>query len=90
MASSLSRPVTTVQIKPRRPFSHLVPGLALCIAVTIVATLLERAEEAAFGRAWLEALVLAILVGTAIRTAWTPGARWFPGITFSAKTLLEV
>ncbi len=43
-----------------------------------------------FGRAWLEALVLAILLGTAIRTAWTPDARWRVGVTFCAKTLLEV
>ncbi len=34
--------------------------------------------------------MLAILVGTALRTVWTPGARWKPGIRFSAKTLLEV
>jgi len=43
-----------------------------------------------FGRAWLETLVLAILLGAAIRTAWRPGARWKPGIDFSAKALLEV
>ncbi len=34
--------------------------------------------------------MLAILLGVAIRTAWTPGRRWLPGISFSAKTLLEV
>src|SRR6476620_1757534 len=42
------------------------------------------------GRAWLEALVLAILIGAAIRTAWTPGKMWKPGIDFSAKLLLEI
>ncbi len=68
----------------------VLPGLALCIAVTLAAVALERVEAAAFGRAWLEALVLAILVGTAVRTAWTPSKMWFRGITFSAKTLLEV
>ena len=51
---------------------------------------IERVEAAAFGATWLEALVLAILVGTAVRTAWTPGARWRAGIGFSAKTLLEI
>ncbi len=78
--------------KPRHfgRFVPLLPGVALCITVAIVATVLQHAEEAAFGRAWLEALVLAILVGTAVRTAWTPGARWFAGINFSAKTLLEI
>ena len=68
----------------------LVPGLLLCVAVTGAAVALERLEAAAFGATWLEALVLAILVGTAVRTAWSPGQRWLPGITFSAKTLLEV
>lgn len=54
----------------------LVPGLLLCLAVTGAAVALERLEAAAFGATWLEALVLAILVGTAVRTAWSPGRRW--------------
>lgn len=41
------------------------------------------------GRAWLEALVLAILLGTMARTCWVPGSRWRAGIGFSAKYLLE-
>ena len=68
----------------------LIPGVALCGAVTFVAFALERGEQALFGRAWLEALVLAILLGTIIRTSWAPGRRWFPGISFSAKFLLEL
>jgi uncharacterized integral membrane protein (TIGR00698 family) len=51
---------------------------------------LERVEARLTGAVWLETLVLAILVGTAIRTAWTPGQRWTAGINFSAKFLLEV
>ena len=34
--------------------------------------------------------MLAIILGTVIRTAWTPPARWTPGIDLSAKFLLEV
>ncbi len=67
-----------------------LPGVALCIAVMLAAMALERAEAFAFGAKWLEALVLAILVGTAVRTVWTPGQIWSPGIAFSAKTLLEI
>lgn len=67
-----------------------LPGVALCAGVSALAIGLERAEAAVFGGKWLEALVLAILAGTAIRTAWAPGARWKPGITFSAKMLLEI
>jgi uncharacterized integral membrane protein (TIGR00698 family) len=34
--------------------------------------------------------VVAILIGAAVRTAWTPGEAWRPGIAFSAKLLLEI
>ena len=70
--------------------TSLLPGLLLCAAVTAAAYGLEAAEHAAFGRAWLEALVLAIVLGTAIRSLWAPHARWLPGITFSGHFLLEV
>ena len=70
--------------------ARLVPGLLLCLAVTVAAIGLEHAETWAFGRVWLEPLVLAILLGAALRTAWTPGAQWHPGIAFSAKFLLEL
>ena len=70
--------------------TDLLPGLLLCAGVTAAAVALQAAEERLLGRAWLEALVLAILVGTALRTAWTPGPRWRAGIVFSGKTLLEV
>ncbi len=69
---------------------QLLPGLLLCLSVAGAAVALERLEAAAFGATWLEALVLAILVGTAVRTAWSPGKQLLPGIKFSAKTLLEV
>ncbi|WP_109442739.1 putative sulfate exporter family transporter, partial [Azospirillum sp. TSH100] len=68
----------------------LMPGLALCIAVTSLAFAAASAEVALFGESWIEALVLAILIGTTLRSLWTPSARWQPGIAFSAKILLEV
>ena len=58
--------------------------------IALAAILLQRLEEHWAGRPWLEALVIAILLGTATRTLWTPGKRWVPGIGFSAKTLLEI
>ena len=69
---------------------RLSPGILLCIAITIVAILLQAVEVHFAGQAYLEALVLAILLGVAIRTAWTPTKRYVPGIAFSAKFLLEV
>ncbi len=68
----------------------LAPGIALCLAITGAATLLESAERASFGRAWLESLVLAILAGAALRMVWTPSQRWLPGIAFCARTVLEI
>ena len=73
-----------------QPVLRLLPGLLLCLAVTLVAQLIAWAETQATGAAWLEPLVLAILTGTAVRTAWTPGERFRPGIAFSAKMLLEI
>jgi uncharacterized integral membrane protein (TIGR00698 family) len=84
-----STPANSARLLPTRLMS-LVPGLSLCLLVTLAAELLQRVEAAWFGGTWLEALVLAILVGTIVRTAWTPGERWFAGINFSAKTLLEI
>jgi len=74
----------------RTGMARLAPGIALCGAITLAAIGLQHLEEAWTGRPWLEALVIAILVGTAVRTAWTPGPVFAPGIGFSAKTLLEI
>jgi uncharacterized integral membrane protein (TIGR00698 family) len=79
--------------QPRNLFDNLIcilPGVALCIAVTLAAVLLQVLEGWLTGHLYLEALVLAILLGVGIRTAWIPGPRWTPGIQFSAKTILEV
>ena len=68
----------------------LLPGLALCAAVSGAALALHAAEVRLLGHPWLEPLVLAILLGAALRTAWAPGPRWQPGIAYGAKMLLEV
>ena len=69
---------------------ELLPGVVLVIAVTAVAEAAQFLEIRWLGRAWLESIVLAIVVGTILRSLWTPPARFFPGINFSAKTLLEL
>jgi uncharacterized integral membrane protein (TIGR00698 family) len=73
-----------------RDWKCLYPGIGLCVGITLVAVGLQVLEEHWTGRPWLEALVIAILLGTAVRTAWTPDQRWLPGIAFSGKTLLEI
>lgn len=74
-------------------FRHVlpaVPGLLLCGAITVAAYALETAEVHWFGRAWLESLVLAILLGTGVRTLHTLDTRFEPGIHVGAKLLLEI
>jgi uncharacterized integral membrane protein (TIGR00698 family) len=67
-----------------------LPGVALCVAVTAVAKLMEQAEVSYAGHPYLEGLVIAIVLGVLIRAFWTPGPLWSKGISFSAKTLLEI
>jgi uncharacterized integral membrane protein (TIGR00698 family) len=68
----------------------LLWGIALCALVTLAAVTIQAVEERLLGHPYLEAIVIAILLGTAIRTLWEPGRRWRAGIAFSAKQLLEI
>jgi uncharacterized integral membrane protein (TIGR00698 family) len=73
----------------RRLALRYLPGIALCVVVTLVCFGLQIVEVRLFGHPYVEALVLAILFGMAIRTFWQPTQRWRAGIAFSAKQLLE-
>jgi uncharacterized integral membrane protein (TIGR00698 family) len=68
----------------------LPPGIALCAAISGVAWGLEELQRRTMGRAWLEALVIAIVLGALLRTIWTPAPRWGAGIDFCARQLLEI
>ncbi len=74
----------------RGKLGNALPGLALCTVVTAGAYGLEKIETALFGRAWLESLVLAILLGTAVRTLHRLHPRYEAGIQIGAKLLLEI
>lgn len=74
----------------RRKHHTILPGLTLCVVVTAIAYGLAACERVLIHKAWLEALVLAILIGTCIRSLWTPDAKFHAGISFSAKYLLEI
>jgi uncharacterized integral membrane protein (TIGR00698 family) len=65
-------------------------GVALCALLSLVALTIQALEERLVGHPYVEAIVLAILLGTAIRTLWEPGRRWRAGVAFTAKQLLEV
>ncbi len=70
--------------------ASLIPGVALCALVTLVAVMIQAFQESTVGHPFVEAIVIAILLGTAIRTIWEPRPRWHAGIAFSAKQMLEV
>lgn len=79
---------TAFQIRNLIP--PVLPGIILCGLITAVSYGVEAVETALLGKAWLESLVLAILLGTAVRSFWRPGTQWHCGIAFSAKYLLEI
>lgn len=66
------------------------PGIFLCIIISIAGIGLEQLEAKFFGQAWLESLVLAILIGAAVRSLLPIPARFDAGIGFSAKRILEL
>jgi uncharacterized integral membrane protein (TIGR00698 family) len=68
---------------------RLLPGIGLCVAVAAAGYGLSVLEHRALGRAWLEGLVLAIILGALIRAFWRPDGRFVQGIAFSAHYLLE-
>lgn len=68
----------------------ITPGLVLAILIALGATLLQVAEVDVFGRAWFEALVIAILLGVLFHTVFGLHHRLKPGVHFSSKLLLEV
>ncbi len=84
--TTIARPNAATAVGLPDRLLALLPGIGLCLTVTGTAYALEAGERAVAGKAWLEALVLAILIGTAIRSLWTPGDRWRDGIAFSANT----
>ncbi|MEO8286647.1 MAG: putative sulfate exporter family transporter [Chloroflexota bacterium] len=68
----------------------LVPGIALAAGIGVAAWGIQVAEERVAGQAVIESLVIAILLGMVVRTFWKPGALWAPGISFTAKQVLEI
>lgn len=68
----------------------LLPGIALSAFVSGLAVLAERLELRLTGGAWIEALVLAILIGAFARLLIRRPEAFDPGIAFSAKYFLEV
>ena len=68
----------------------LLPGVLLSGLVSGLAVLAERFEMRLTGGVWIEALVLAILIGAGCRLVLRKPETFDPGIAFSAKYFLEV
>jgi len=69
---------------------RLAPGLLLSTAVALAAVAIERLEAHLIAHVWVDALVLALLFGTLLRTIWTPPARFQMGVRLAGHGLLEV
>ena len=77
---------------PPPPWAHdkVAPGLALALGVAFVAWLGERALIAGVGRAVLEAIVLAILIGAVVRTWFVRDfSRYAHGAHVASGLILE-
>ena len=70
--------------------ARLAPGVLLSLGVSAAALGLQAAESLLFGKAWLEAIVLAIVIGAAVRTLRRPSERTAAGVAFSSKVPLEI
>ena len=66
------------------------PGLIVAVIVSLLAVVGGRIEERMLGRAIIEPLVLAILIGMAVRTVRGVSPRTEAGVRFVAKDVLEV
>jgi uncharacterized integral membrane protein (TIGR00698 family) len=69
---------------------QLGPGIGVAVVVALLAVAGGWIEERVFGRAVLEPLVLAILVGMGVRTIAGEWSRGEAGVRFVSKSILEV
>jgi len=74
----------------RKRIVEFIPGIAVSIVVSIASIAGGMVEERAFGRAVIEPLVLAILIGMAVRTVRGEAKREAVGVRFVAKDVLEL
>ena len=74
----------------KRRFLDVLPGVAFATAVALASMAVAALEERALGHPVIEGLVVAILLGMAIRSVWSPPERVDAGVRFTAKEVLEV
>ncbi|BAK82854.1 YeiH family protein [Komagataeibacter medellinensis] len=69
---------------------RLLPGMGLCAVLAALAYGLQAVEIRLYGRAWLEALNIALLLGVGVRACIGPRAGLAAGVKCCARTLLNV
>ena len=69
---------------------RLAPGLLLAVGIGLAALGIARVEERTLGHPVVEGLVLAILLGMLVRTFLAPAHRFEHGVSFAARSVLEV
>ncbi|WP_406603928.1 YeiH family protein [Bartonella gliris] len=70
--------------------NDFAPGVLVCLLISALAYGLEVIEKQLFSEKWLESLVLAIFLGSITRSCFNLPKYLQKGITFCAKTLLEI
>ncbi|MFT8326615.1 YeiH family protein [Gluconobacter oxydans] len=66
------------------------PGTALCIGIALAAFGLEHVERILAGKAFLETLNIALILGVILRSVRKPADTFNCGIRFCSKTLLNI
>ena len=70
--------------------TRLAPGLLLAATVALASIGVAAVETRVIGHPVIEALVVAIVLGMAVRTTWSLSPSFEPGVRAAAKEVLEV
>lgn len=70
-------------------YRPLLPGLALVLVLGLIAQGLALLQQATIGRIWIEALVIALLLGVLVRNVGINLKRCEPGAAYAGKQVLE-
>ena len=95
VAASLPRPAAepgvwgSIARRGRSP-RPLLPGLALVAGLGLVAQAIATVQEVVLGRPWLEGLVVALLLGVALRNLGPRLAAYEAGAAYAGKQGLEL
>src|SRR3954465_7140155 len=73
-----------------RPLRPLLPGLALVAGLGLMAQAFAAVQEAVLGRVWLEGLVVALLLGVAVRNLHSGPTTCDAGAAYAGKQGLEL